>query len=86
MQRRVYDALNVLSALDVINKDRNRISFKGYATLLKQSEKYTSGNYTHHSQHEIALSAKYQEVRPAVLSDVQAQKKITEAKARISER
>jgi hypothetical protein len=35
VQRRVYDALNVLSALDVINKDRNRISFKGYATLLK---------------------------------------------------
>ena len=30
VQRRVYDALNVLSALDVITKDRNRVSFKGY--------------------------------------------------------
>jgi len=30
VQRRVYDALNVLSALDVISKDRNRIAFKGY--------------------------------------------------------
>lgn len=36
VQRRVYDALNVLSALDVINKDRNRITFKGYNMLLQQ--------------------------------------------------
>jgi len=35
VQRRVYDALNVLSALDVINKDRNRITFKGYNGLLQ---------------------------------------------------
>lgn len=42
VQRRVYDALNVLSALDVINKDRNRITFKGYSQLLKQSSQYQS--------------------------------------------
>ena len=36
VQRRVYDALNVLCALDVINKDRNRITFKGYQHLLDQ--------------------------------------------------
>jgi hypothetical protein len=76
----------VLSALDVINKDRNRISFKGYATLLKQSEKYISGNFAHHSQHEIALSAKYQEVSPTFLSEVKTQKRIADAKARIGER
>lgn len=29
VQRRVYDALNVLSALNIIRKDRNRIKFKG---------------------------------------------------------
>jgi hypothetical protein len=29
----VYDALNVLSALDIITKDRNRITFKGYNHL-----------------------------------------------------
>ena len=29
VQRRVYDALNVLSALSIIKKDRNRIKFKG---------------------------------------------------------
>lgn len=34
VQRRVYDALNVLSALDIITKDRNRITFKGYEHLL----------------------------------------------------
>lgn len=34
VQRRVYDALNVLSALEVINKDRNKISFKGFENLI----------------------------------------------------
>lgn len=34
VQRRVYDALNVLSALEVINKDRNKISFRGFDTLI----------------------------------------------------
>ena len=29
VQRRVYDALNVLSALYIIRKDRNRIKFRG---------------------------------------------------------
>ena len=29
VQRRVYDALNVLSALGIINKDRNKIHYKG---------------------------------------------------------
>ena len=29
VQRRVYDALNVLSALCIIHKDRNRIHYKG---------------------------------------------------------
>jgi DNA gyrase/topoisomerase IV subunit B len=29
VQRRVYDALNVLSALSIILKDRNRIKFRG---------------------------------------------------------
>lgn len=29
VQRRVYDALNVLSALNIIKKDRNKIKFKG---------------------------------------------------------
>ena len=29
VQRRVYDALNVLSALNIIKKDRNRIKFRG---------------------------------------------------------
>ncbi|CDW87654.1 transcription factor dp1 [Stylonychia lemnae] len=38
VQRRVYDALNVLSALDVITKDRNRITFKGYNGLLQQTQ------------------------------------------------
>lgn len=28
-QRRVYDALNVFSALGIINKDRNRITYRG---------------------------------------------------------
>jgi hypothetical protein len=58
----VYDALNVLSALDVINKDRNRITFKGYSTLVKQSEKYSNSAQPHLSQYEIALSLKYEEV------------------------
>jgi hypothetical protein len=29
VQRRVYDALNVLSALGIIKKDRNRVKFRG---------------------------------------------------------
>lgn len=29
VQRRVYDALNVLSALGIIKKDRNRIKYRG---------------------------------------------------------
>jgi len=29
VQRRVYDALNVLTALNIIVKDRNRVTFKG---------------------------------------------------------
>lgn len=29
VQRRVYDALNVLSALGIITKDRNRVKFRG---------------------------------------------------------
>ena len=29
VQRRVYDALNVLSALNIIDKDRNRIKYRG---------------------------------------------------------
>jgi hypothetical protein len=29
IQRRVYDALNVLSALNIITKDRNKISYRG---------------------------------------------------------
>jgi hypothetical protein len=29
VQRRVYDALNVLSALGIIHKDRNRIHYRG---------------------------------------------------------
>jgi hypothetical protein len=32
VQRRVYDALNVLSALGIIHKDRNRIHYKGVLT------------------------------------------------------
>ena len=40
VQRRVYDALNVLSALDVITKDRNKIQFKGYQHLLSQNTKF----------------------------------------------
>lgn len=35
VQRRVYDALNVLSALCIIHKDRNRIHYKG---ILKNGE------------------------------------------------
>lgn len=35
MQRRVYDALNVLCALDVIIKDRNKVTFKGYQGLVR---------------------------------------------------
>jgi hypothetical protein len=37
VQRRVYDALNVLSALDVIDKDRNKISFKGFDALINNT-------------------------------------------------
>ena len=29
VQRRVYDALNVLSALGIITKDRNKVTFRG---------------------------------------------------------
>jgi hypothetical protein len=29
VQRRVYDALNVLSALGIIHKDRNKIHYRG---------------------------------------------------------
>jgi len=36
VQRRVYDALNVLSALGIIHKDRNRIHYRGI--LRKQSK------------------------------------------------
>lgn len=38
VQRRVYDALNVLSALGIIHKDRNRIHYKGNVT--KKDGKY----------------------------------------------
>lgn len=40
MQRRVYDALNVLSALDIITKDRNKITFKGYQHLFVEEERH----------------------------------------------
>eukprot|EP00347_Sterkiella_histriomuscorum_P005849 403355038 len=43
VQRRVYDALNVLSALDVITKDRNKITFKGYNGILQHSPRDSNG-------------------------------------------
>ena len=37
VQRRVYDALNVLSALGIIHKDRNRIHYRGIMRRQKGS-------------------------------------------------
>jgi len=34
----VYDALNVLFALDVIHKDRNKITFRGFQNLLEMAQ------------------------------------------------
>lgn len=39
VQRRVYDALNVLSALGIIQKDRNRIQYKGVHPALQSQYK-----------------------------------------------
>ena len=34
MQRRVYDALNVLNAMDIIRKDRNHIFFNPHNQII----------------------------------------------------
>ena len=39
VQRRVYDALNVLSALGIITKVRNRVKFVGFSHLSRHTDK-----------------------------------------------
>ena len=37
VQRRVYDALNVLNAMDIIRKDRNNIYYNPKNTIIDDS-------------------------------------------------
>ena len=53
VQRRVYDALNVLSALQIISKIRNRVKFIGFRFVEKLSQ-----------CSEPAALAKFEEVSP----------------------
>ncbi|PCI27054.1 hypothetical protein COB52_05470 [Candidatus Kaiserbacteria bacterium] len=39
IQRRVYDALNVLTALNIITKLKNKIHFEGFQQIREDSEK-----------------------------------------------
>jgi hypothetical protein len=38
VQRRVYDALNVLNAMDIIRKDRNNIYYNPKNTIIDDSQ------------------------------------------------
>jgi hypothetical protein len=42
VQRRVYDALNVLNAMDIIRKDRNLIFFNPHNTIIPENINFAS--------------------------------------------
>ncbi len=42
VQRRVYDALNVLNAMDIIKKDRNQIFYNPKNTIIQDSDAHSS--------------------------------------------
>jgi len=42
VQRRVYDALNVLNAMDIIRKDRNHIFFNPHNTIIPENINFAS--------------------------------------------
>ena len=67
VQRRVYDALNVLSALNIIDKGRGQIKFRG--------SPYVSGGGIEVFGSHAAKNTKKQEI-----GEIQAQKRIKEEK------
>ena len=44
VQRRVYDALNVLNAMDIIRKDRNNIYYNPKNTIIDDTEADDEGS------------------------------------------
>jgi hypothetical protein len=44
VQRRVYDALNVLNAMDIIRKDRNNIYYNPKNTIIDDSQRDDEGS------------------------------------------